>query len=316
MWCRTNTFSGKTSLYTNFARIFIRNLKTRAFILLKYFAFTISFFYFNSIDLSNTQRKTSGLQLTVIRQKWDSAVYAISFIFEVLQKIFTFHKERNISTIVLIRQILFTGYEAVGIILLMAVSIGGIIIIEGNAILPGFPQSKIFYNILVSVVTRELGCLLTAFIIIARSGTAIATELGNMVVNKEIDALLSFGISPVSYLVVPRIFGVVISIVTLSLYFNAAAIIGAWLISAFFAPVNLPDYLYLIFSELTIKDIASSVLKAFSFGFAAASIASYQGLRVNNASTEVPQQTIKAVVKSLTAVILLDVIITVLFYFS
>ncbi|MCE1188235.1 MAG: ABC transporter permease [Ignavibacteria bacterium] len=291
-------------------------MKTRAFILLKYFAFTISFFYFNSIDLSNTQRKTSGLQLTVIRQKWDSAVYAISFIFEVLQKIFTFHKERNISTIVLIRQILFTGYEAVGIILLMAVSIGGIIIIEGNAILPGFPQSKIFYNILVSVVTRELGCLLTAFIIIARSGTAIATELGNMVVNKEIDALLSFGISPVSYLVVPRIFGVVISIVTLSLYFNAAAIIGAWLISAFFAPVNLPDYLYLIFSELTIKDIASSVLKAFSFGFAAASIASYQGLRVNNASTEVPQQTIKAVVKSLTAVILLDVIITVLFYFS
>ncbi|MBI2417773.1 MAG: ABC transporter permease [Ignavibacteriales bacterium] len=228
----------------------------------------------------------------------------------------TFNKERNIGAIVLMRQILYTGYEALSIISLIAFAIGGIIIIEGNAILPGFPQSKIFYSILVSVVTRELSCLLTAFIIIARSGTAISTELGNMVVNHEIDALLTFGISPISYLVVPRVIGVLVSLVTLTIYFNVAAIFGTWLISAFFSPVSLSEYLFFVFSELTILDIFSSLLKSISFGFAVALISSYYGLSVNMASTEVPQRTIKAVVKSLSAIIVLDVIITALFYFS
>lgn len=255
-------------------------------------------------------------RFSALTKRAQEIVYFFSFFFEVLRRLATFHKDRNIGAIVLMRQILYTGYEAMGIIFLIALSIGGIIIIEGNAILPGFPQSKIFYNILVSVVTRELSCLLTAFIIIARSGTAISTELGNMVVNHEIDALQSFGISPISYLVVPRVIGVLVSLVTLALYFNVAAILGTWLISVFFAPISISEYLFFVFSELTMNDIASSLLKSISFGFAVALISSYQGLQVNLASTEVPQRTIKAVVKSLTAIIVLDVLITAFFYFS
>lgn len=255
-------------------------------------------------------------KLVALNKRKQNILYFYSFFFEVLQRMATFNKERNIGAIVLMRQILYTGYEALSIISLIAFAIGGIIIIEGNAILPGFPQSKIFYSILVSVVTRELSCLLTAFIIIARSGTAISTELGNMVVNHEIDALLTFGISPISYLVVPRVIGVLVSLVTLTIYFNVAAIFGTWLISAFFSPVSLSEYLFFVFSELTILDIFSSLLKSISFGFAVALISSYYGLSVNMASTEVPQRTIKAVVKSLSAIIVLDVIITALFYFS
>ena len=227
-----------------------------------------------------------------------------------------FYKQRNISRIVLFRHILYTGYEALGIITLIAFAIGGIIVLEGNSILSGFGQSKIFYTILVSVVTRELSCILTAFIITARSGTAIATELGNMVVNHEIEALQSFGISPISYLIIPRVLGVLISLVILTIFFNAAAILGGWLISSFFYSINIFDFLYFIFSELTLKDIFSSISKSVCFGFAIAVISSYEGLNVTFASTEVPQRTIKAVVGSLTWVILLDIIITALFYFT
>ena len=252
---------------------------------------------------------------TLFKRNVQNIVYFFSYSFEVLLQMLRFYKQRQIGKIVLYRQILYTGYEAFNLIALIAFAIGGIIILEGNAILAGFGQSKIFYTILVSVVTRELACLLTAFIIIARSGTAISTELGNMVINQEIDALQSFGISPISYLVVPRLFGVVISMITLTVFFNAVAIVGAWLMSILFYTINFYDFIYFLFSELTIKDILSSVSKSGAFGIAIALISSYEGLRVSFASTEVPQRTIKAVVKSLTWVIILDIVITALFYF-
>jgi phospholipid/cholesterol/gamma-HCH transport system permease protein len=242
-------------------------------------------------------------------------IYFVRYSFEVFHQMLRFYRQRQVSKIVLYRQILFTGYEALSLIALIAFSIGGIIILEGNAILPGFGQSKIFYTILVSVVTRELGCILTAFIIIARSGTAISTELGNMVINQEIDALQSFGISPISYLIVPRVLGVIISMITLTLFFNAFAIFGAWLLSFFFYSLNFSEFFHSLFSELAVRDIFSSVLKSVAFGFTIALISSYEGMKVSFASTEVPQRTIKAVVRSLTWIIIFDIIITMWFYF-
>lgn len=248
--------------------------------------------------------------------KWQDTVYFFSFFFDVIRRIILMYGERHLGKMVLLRQILYTGFEAWSIILLIAFAIGGLIVLEGNAIIAGFGQSKIFYTILVSVVTRELSCLITSFIIIARSGTAISTELGNMVISSEIEALLSFGISPISYLIVPRVLGVVISLTILSVYFNAAAILGGWIISNFFVPINFFDFLFFVFSELTFKDLLSGFIKAVSFGFIIALISSFEGLQVSYASTEVPQRTIKAVVRSLTWVIIFDILITALFYLS
>ena len=252
----------------------------------------------------------------VLRQKYDDSFYFISFLLEVVKQSIAFYRNRKITRLVLFRQILFTGFEALGLISLIAIAIGAIIIIEGNSVLSGFTRSKIFYTIFVSIVTRELSCLLTAIIIIARSGTAISTELGYMVVNHEIDALLSFGISPISYLIVPRVLGVLISIITLSIYFNALATFSGWIISNLFYPTELKDYFIGIFSELTFLDIISSTLKSVIFGFLIAIVSCYEGLKVLHASTEVPQRTIKAVVRSLTLIILADAVITALLYFS
>lgn len=250
-----------------------------------------------------------------LKSRKDRFVNFISFSLEVISSIVKLKELKRIGFSVLIRQILFTGYEALGIIGLISIAIGGIIILEGNFILASFGRSSLLYSILVSVVTRELGCLLTAFIIIARSGTAISTELGNMVINQEVDALLSFGISPITYLIIPRVFGVVISSIALSVYFNITALLGGWIISQFFYPIDFRDFLYGIFSELSIIDIIFSLIKALSFGFAIATIASYQGLQVSIATTEVPQRTIKATVLSLGSVIVIDVLITIIFYF-
>jgi len=236
------------------------------------------------------------------------------FILETLKQIFHFFKQKNISFIVVLRQIMFTGYEALGLISFIALAIGGLIILEGNNILGSLGGTQLIYVLLVTVVVRELSSILTALIVISRSGTAIATELGNMVVNHEIDSLLAIGISPIAYLVVSRLLGVVIATFILTIYFNISAIVGGWLFSTFFFPVNFMDFFGEFIKNLQPADLIICVVKPIIFGFAIALNSCYQGLRVRNASTEVPQRTIQAVVKSIVAVVFFDIIITALFY--
>lgn len=249
-----------------------------------------------------------------IRHSLNEMIEFYLFILETFKQIIHFFKQKQIGFIVVLRQIMFTGYEALGLISFIAIAIGGLIILEGNNILGSIGGNKLIYVLLVTVVVRELSSILTALIVIARSGTAIATELGNMVVHHEIDALLSLGISPISYLVVSRLIGVVIATFILTIYFNISAILGGWLFSTLFFPVNFVDFVGDFIGYLKPGDLFICVIKSIVFGFAIAMNSSYQGLRVRSASTEVPQRTIQAVVKSIVAVIFFDIIITVLFY--
>ncbi|WP_169304760.1 ABC transporter permease [Chloroherpeton thalassium] len=249
-----------------------------------------------------------------VRSSLRAYITFLSFAAAVIASFPKFFKQTQVGYLVLLRQVLFTGYEALSIVVLISVSIGGLIILEGYSILANFGQSDLLYVILVSVITRELSNLLTAFIIVARSGTAIATELGNMVVNHEIDALLSIGISPISYLVVPRTIGVVVSLLVLNVYFNITGILGGWMVSNWFYPIDFNVFFSKLLAKLTLVDISASILKSMLFGFAIAIISSFHGLQVNFASTEVPQRTIRAVVYSLTMVVIIDVAVVVLIY--
>lgn len=237
----------------------------------------------------------------------------LRFSLEVIGEVFVFYRKK-LAWKVLNRQILFTGYEAISIIFIIALAIGGIIILEGYSILSNFGQSELLYTILITIITRELGCLLTAFILVARSGTAISTELGNMVVNHEIEALMSFGISPINYLVVPRTIGVVVSMIILNIYFNASALFGGWFLATFFTPINIFEFMSSFFARLEIVDIVASLIKSVVFGLIIALISCYEGLKVSVASTEVPQRTIKTVVYSLSWIIVFDILITLTTY--
>ncbi|HOV38866.1 MAG TPA: ABC transporter permease, partial [Spirochaetales bacterium] len=126
--------------------------------------------------------------------------YAAGYFYEILKETARFIRRRQVGYgyRVLIMQILFTGVEALGIIAIISLALGVVIIVQGSTILPQFGQGQLVYTILITVITRELGPILTAFIIIARSGTAIATELGNAIISHEIEAYISFGINPIS----------------------------------------------------------------------------------------------------------------------
>ncbi len=248
------------------------------------------------------------------RRRASSILYGLGFFYTVLKETVRFFRRSQVGYKVLIMQILFTGYEALVINAIMAVSIGAAINVIGSNLLPQFGQSQLMYSILIVIITRELGPLLTAFVITARSGTAIATQLGTMVVAHEIEAYIAVGLNPISYLVVPRFIGVVVSMVVLTLYFNIFGLLGSYIVVQVIKPIPIREYLGSLMSTLTLADVASGLIKAFVFGVVVSVVSTYQGFAVNRASTEVPVAGIKAVGMSFILIIVADVLITLVQY--
>ncbi len=234
------------------------------------------------------------------------------FSIDVFKEISTFHKQSNVSNLVLFRQILFTGYEALGLVLILGASLGFITIhILGN-LLNTFGQQNLIYTILIYGIIREASCLLTAFIIAARSGTAITTELGIMQTHNEVSFLQSIGISKISYLVIPRMIGVMTASIVLSVYFNISAILGGWFISSLFKNLPFSEFSWTFLRELTIADILISFLKSVIFGLVVSLLACYHGFKVKKSYTEIPQRTIISIVTILSSVIIINILIDLL----
>jgi len=242
--------------------------------------------------------------------------YAAGYFYEILKETARFIRRRQVGYgyRVLIMQILFTGVEALGIIAIISLALGVVIIVQGSTILPQFGQGQLVYTILITVITRELGPILTAFIIIARSGTAIATELGNAIISHEIEAYISFGINPISYLIVPRFLGVTLSLVLLNLYFNLFGLLGSFLVTQFIRPLQFAEYLTNLLATLKTVDVLSSLVKSIVFGIIISVTATYYGFRVEQSSTEIPQMAIKAVGRSFILCVLADALITLVYY--
>jgi phospholipid/cholesterol/gamma-HCH transport system permease protein len=215
---------------------------------------------------------------------------------------------------VLLMQILFTGVEALPVVGILSLALGAIIIIQGISLLPQFGRGELIYTILIATITRELGPILTGFIVTSRSGTAITTELGNMVVNHEVEAYIATGIDPLEYLVVPRVIGVTVSIVLLNLYFNAFGLLGSYFVTALIRSIGFREYFGNLLNALTVVDVAISLIKSVVFGAIISVTATYFGFRVEEATTEVPVMAIKSVGRGFVLLILANAILTLAYY--
>lgn len=210
---------------------------------------------------------------------------------------------------VLLRQIYFTGFESLKIILPVAIAIGTAIIVQ-ILTLAGSGNESLSAKVLVWVVVRELGPLLTALIVIARSGAAIATELGTMKLAGEIEALEELGISAGDYLVFPRIIGGALSVFVLTVYFEIAAIGGGFLVALLGWHLPGEQFSQGISAALTLQVVALSAAKSLIFGFLISTACCQQGLAVKDSATMVPQAATRGVMYSLFLVFFLDGLIT------
>jgi phospholipid/cholesterol/gamma-HCH transport system permease protein len=211
-------------------------------------------------------------------------------------------------------QIYFTGYQALPIVSMLALITGTLIIIQTSAQLSKVGGGEMLGNLLVVLIIRELGPLITALVVIARSGTAVASELGNMKVNSEIEALESMGINPLSYIVFPRLVGGIVSVVCLAFYFCILALFGGYFMAQVVHPIAFSFYVDSISYAVSRADVLLFLAKNFFSGAAIFVICCHQGLQVKQSFTEVPQVTTKAVVNSILTTVSFSAVVSFLVY--
>jgi phospholipid/cholesterol/gamma-HCH transport system permease protein len=213
---------------------------------------------------------------------------------------------------VIIAQIMYTGVQALSLVSVIAFLLGGIIVIQANLMAP--TDGELLGKILVAVVLRELAPLLTAIVVAGRSGTAMATELGNMKVNSEVLALSSLGVDPPRYIVLPRLVASVVSVLVLMIYFSVVAIFGAFVLAQLTANATWGSMYSGVSRGVMPFDLGLFLLKGVGLGTIVGWLCCHYGLQVKSSPTEVPQKASRAVVMSLLCGVVYSTFVTAVFY--
>ncbi|MCL2128095.1 MAG: ABC transporter permease [Treponema sp.] len=240
--------------------------------------------------------------------------YRLGFFARTLRGVGSFIRRWNVSYHILIMQILFTFVQAMSISTLLALGIGAAVIVIGLPYLGLLSQQQLIYSLLIIIITRELGPLLTAFIVIARSATAIATEIAGMVINHEVEAYISVGVDPIEHLAVPRFLGVSISLFLLNVYFSVFGLAGSYAVARMFSSIPADYYFGNLIKDLSVQDIFISSVKSIAFGMIISIVAMTEGLSVERASTEVPVAGLRAVSKAFAGCIVVDILLSAMYY--
>ncbi|MEM1330234.1 MAG: ABC transporter permease [Planctomycetota bacterium] len=214
----------------------------------------------------------------------------------------------------IVSQIVRLGARSIGIVSLVSGAIGLILALQLAPPLDDFGQRAAVANIISVAVLRELGPLIGAIVLTGFAGAAIAAELGTMVVSEEVEALEAIALSPVRFLVVPRVFATVVSMAALSVISCVVSIGSALTVSVLVLDIPLAVYLENTLAQAKLIDFATGVLKGTVFGLLIGLIACGNGLKVRGGAAGVGRATTATVVESVVAIVIADLLVTTIFY--
>lgn len=214
------------------------------------------------------------------------------------------------------RQVLFTGVEALKLVLLVAFITGISVVVQAQLWLGKTGQIALLGPILVMVIIREVAPLLVNFMVISRSGTAMATELASMKVAGEIHILEAQGLDTLICLALPRVLGMAISVFCLTIAFIAVSFASGY-VCGILVGVGVNDprlFMDSILKDVHLSDAVNLLAKTLIPGIMTSVICIMEGLSVRQAITEVPQAATRAVVRSMAALFIVSVMISILTY--
>ena len=214
-----------------------------------------------------------------------------------------------------IGQAMETGVRALPILSLITFFIGLILALQAAYELRRFGAMSYVASAVALSMTRELGPLITAVMVIGRSGSAFAAELGTMKVTEEIDALETMAINPVSFLVAPKFMAMVLMLPCLTIWANFMGILGGSLFGVLQADFTFQRYITASLDALFLRDVVTGLIKSFMFGITITAVGCHEGLATGGGAEQVGRSTTRAVVMSIFLVILVDLVFTMLFYF-
>jgi phospholipid/cholesterol/gamma-HCH transport system permease protein len=213
-----------------------------------------------------------------------------------------------------ISQAMDVGVRALPILSLITFFIGLILALQAAYELRRFGAIGYVSTAVAISMSRELGPLITAIVVIGRSGSAFAAEIGTMKVSEEIDALETMAISPVRFLVTPKFLAMVIMVPCLTVWANAMGILGGSLFGVFGADFTFQRYIESSLDSLFLRDIMTGLIKAIMFGITITAVGCQEGFNTGGGAEQVGRSTTRAVVMSIFLVVLVDLVFTALFY--
>lgn len=206
-----------------------------------------------------------------------------------------------------------SGPEALPIVALISFLVGLILAFVGSIQLAKY-GSEIFVADLVGIaMVREMGAMMVGIVMSGRTGAAFAAELGSMKVNEEISAFKTFGISPIEFLVLPRIIALVCMFPLLTVFADAIGMLGGLVIGVGMFDISYEQYINRTLAALNIVQISTGVGKSVIYGVIVACIGCRMGLACENSSSGVGRATTSSVVQSITWIIVADAVFAVIF---
>jgi phospholipid/cholesterol/gamma-HCH transport system permease protein len=207
---------------------------------------------------------------------------------------------RRVDLMVVIQD---TGASAFGIVTLVTFLVGTILAFMGAVQLQQFGATIYVADLVGIAMTRDMAAMMTAIIMAGRTGAAFAAQLGSMKVTQEIDALTTMGISPLEFLVLPRVTALFLMIPLLCVYADCLGILGGAFVGRTMLNITLGSYLRETRAAITLTDIFGGIFKAAVYGVIIAVAGCLRGFQCGNSSSAVGEAATEAVVTGIVYVI-------------
>jgi len=209
------------------------------------------------------------------------------------------------------KQMEFIGNKSLGVVILTGMFTGMVLTFQTYRSLRDFGSESIVGGLVAVAMVRELGPVLSALMVNARAGSAIAAELGTMRVTEQIDALFALAVNPVQYLVTPRVLAGFIMVPMLTAVSDMTGIVGGYLVGVILLGVDPGIYFAKVIDFVSLSDIVQGTVKAATFGTILAQVAAYKGYYTSGGAEGVGRATTEAVVVSAVLILFSDYLITV-----
>jgi len=213
-----------------------------------------------------------------------------------------------------VHQAMLAGVDAVPIVSLITFFVGVIIALQGAYQLQRLGAMQLVASLVAISITRELAPLVTAVVVIGRSGSAFAAEIGTMRVTEELDALSTMALDPLAFLVVPKFVAMAIMMPCLVLWADLMGIAGGCVFGVASGSFTLGSYAIATRDALVLRDITTGLIKSLVFGLVITGVGCQEGFSTGAGAEDVGRSTTSAVVRSILLVILIDLVFTILFY--
>ncbi len=204
-----------------------------------------------------------------------------------------------------------SGAQALPIVSLISVLIGLILAFIGAVQLMMFGAQIFVANLVAIAMVRVMGAVMVGVIMAGRTGAAFAAQIGTMQVNEEIDALQTLGISPMEFLVLPRMLALIVMMPLLCIYADLMGILGGFIVGVGMLDLSITQYVNQTINSLNLYHFFIGLFHAFVFGILIALAGCLRGIQCGRSASAVGQATTSAVVTSIVSIVVATAIITV-----